>query len=37
LSSQPDTMQLLQSKPSKEKLLEYIKEWENSIQQPNND
>jgi PTS system nitrogen regulatory IIA component len=37
LSSQPDTMLLLQSKPSKEKLLEYIKEWESSIQQPNND
>jgi len=34
LSSLPETMELLQSKPSKEKFLEYIKEWESSIQQP---
>ncbi len=33
LSSQKDTMQLLQSKPSREKLLEYIKDWESGIQQ----
>ena len=35
LSSQPETMQLHQSKPSKDKLLEYIKTWESSIQQAN--
>lgn len=33
LSSHPETMQFLQSKPSKEKILEYIKEWESGIQQ----
>lgn len=34
LSSQPDTLALLKSRPSKEELLEYIKSWESSIQQP---
>jgi nitrogen PTS system EIIA component len=33
LSSQPATLQLLQTKPPKEKLLEYIKDWETKIQQ----
>lgn len=33
LSSQPKTLQFLQSKPSKDKLLEYIKIWESNIQQ----
>jgi len=33
LSSQPETLELLKSKPSKEKFLEYIKEWESGIQQ----
>lgn len=33
LSSQPETLQLLQSKPSRDKLLEYIKNWESNIQQ----
>lgn len=32
LSSQPETLSLLQSKPSKEQLLEYIKDWESRIQ-----
>lgn len=32
LSSQPATLELLQSKPSKEALLEYIKNWEANIQ-----
>lgn len=36
LSSQPETLQFLQSKPSKDKLLEYIKNWESNIQQANN-
>lgn len=31
LSSQPDALQLLRSKPSKDQLLEYIKEWEGNI------
>jgi PTS system nitrogen regulatory IIA component len=33
LSSQPETLRLLQSQPSKDKFLEYIKDWESSIQQ----
>lgn len=37
LSSQPGTIELLKSKPSKEELLEYIKSWESTIQQPNED
>lgn len=37
LSSQAETMHLLQSKPSKDKLLEYIKNWESSIQQASQD
>lgn len=32
LSSQPETLELLQTQPSKEVLLEYIKKWESSIQ-----
>jgi nitrogen PTS system EIIA component len=32
LNSQPQTQKLLQTKPSKEKFLEYVKEWESSIQ-----
>lgn len=35
LSSQLETLDLLQSKPSKELLLEYIKNWESNIQQTN--
>lgn len=35
LSSQLETLQLLQSRPSKELLLEYIKNWESTIQQAN--
>lgn len=31
LSSQRDTLQFLQTKPSKEQLLEFIKQWESSI------
>lgn len=33
LSRMPETISLLESKPSKESLLEYIREWEGSIQQ----
>lgn len=33
LSSQPATLALLNKKPSKEVLLEYVKEWEGNIQQ----
>lgn len=33
LSSQPETLQFLQTKPPKDKLLEYIREWESGIQQ----
>jgi nitrogen PTS system EIIA component len=33
LSSHAHTLELLQSKPSKEKLLEYVKNWESQIQQ----
>lgn len=33
LASQPSTVALLQSKPSKEELLAYIKDWETQIQQ----
>ena len=33
LSSQPETLAILSQKPSKEALLEYIKEWESNIQQ----
>jgi len=33
LSSQPETLELLKSKPSKESLLEFIKAWEGSIPQ----
>lgn len=33
LTSKPETRRLLQTKPPKEKLLEYIKEWEGKIQQ----
>jgi nitrogen PTS system EIIA component len=32
LSSQPGTLKLLQSRPSKDQFLEYVKEWESSIQ-----
>lgn len=32
LSSQAETLELLRSKPSKNQLLEYIKDWEGSIQ-----
>ncbi len=32
LSSLPQTMKLLQSKPNKETLLEYVKNWESSVQ-----
>jgi PTS system nitrogen regulatory IIA component len=32
LSSQPEVVKYLRSKPSKESLLEYIKEWESKIQ-----
>lgn len=35
LSSQPETLHLLQSQPSKDKFLEYIKDWESNIQQAN--
>lgn len=35
LSSQPDTLEMLKRKPSKEELLEYIRNWESTIQQPN--
>jgi len=31
LSSQPETLKFLKTKPSKEELLEYVKEWEGSI------
>lgn len=33
LSSQPGTLAILNRKPSKEVLLDYVKEWESSIQQ----
>lgn len=33
LSSQPETLELLKSRPSKDQFLEYIKNWESSIQQ----
>lgn len=36
LSSHPETLALLDAKPSKEVLLEYIKEWESNIQQTKN-
>jgi len=32
LSSQPETLKFLQSKPSKDKFLEYVKDWEGRIQ-----
>lgn len=35
LSSQPETLHFLQTQPSKEQLLEFIKEWESSISQGN--
>lgn len=35
LTSQPETLEFLSSKPSKESLMEYIKEWESNIQQVN--
>jgi len=35
LSSQPATIEMLQARPSKDKLLNYIKEWESSIAQVN--
>lgn len=31
LNSQPETLQLLQQRPSKDKFLEYVKNWESSI------
>lgn len=34
LSSQPATLALLQKKPSKEELLEYVKAWESNIPDP---
>lgn len=33
LSSQPETLELLKTKPNKEQLLDYIRNWESSIQQ----
>lgn len=33
LSSQQETLDFLKSRPSKDKILEYIKEWESAIQQ----
>jgi len=33
LSSQPETLKFLQTKPNKEKLLQYIRDWESRIQQ----
>lgn len=35
LSSQPETLKFLQTRPSKDKFLEFIKEWESSIQHAN--
>lgn len=35
LSSQPETLQFIQTRPSKDKFLEYIKEWESNIQHAN--
>lgn len=37
LSSKAESIELLQSKPSKEQLLEYIKNWEGSIQKAQED
>lgn len=31
LNSQPETLQILQNRPSKDKFLEYVKNWESSI------
>ena len=36
LSSKPESIQLLLSKPSKEQLLDYIKNWESSISRTKN-